>query len=175
MADPVVLPKFELPGDRPHWAIRAAWMTGIVLVLSIIGLAAVIMHRHSLEAQAQIAKIEALARVKAEAEAKAAAVVAAAVAAREAREAALAAQRAAEAVPANTVASGGPGAPSADGTSSAAKAAKASRARHARAAHGAKGSKVASRTGGKTDVKSGSGKSGGSKSDPIDDLLKKMK
>jgi len=178
MGDPLVLPKFELPGDKPHWAVRVAWITGAVLLVSVVGLTAVIMHRRSLEAEAQIAKIEAIARVKAEAQAKVDAAIAAANAAREQRElaaaAALAQKRAAaQAVAANTVgtSTGDPNAPS-DGKGDKA----ASKGHRSHAGHGSKGTKVASKPGGKVDSgKSSSGKSAANKPDPIDEMLKKMK
>src|SRR3569623_1738832 len=77
MSDPVVLPKFELPGEKPHWAVRAAWSSTAVLVVAIVGLVGILMHRHTLEVEAHVKREEALARVKAEAAAKVAAAAAA--------------------------------------------------------------------------------------------------
>ena len=92
MGQQVILPKFELPGDKPHWAVRAAWIAGGLLLISVIGLGAAVMHRNSVETQAHLAKAEALARIKSEAEAK---VAAAAAAARASKEAEIAAKAAA--------------------------------------------------------------------------------
>src|SRR3569832_2275083 len=88
MSDPVVLPKFELPGEKPHWAVRAAWISTAVLVVAIVGLVGILMHRHTLEVEAHVKREEAIARVKAEADAKVAAAAAAAKAIREAEIAA---------------------------------------------------------------------------------------
>jgi len=172
MGEPVVLPKFQLHGDKPHWAVRAAWISGGVLLLSIGGLVAVIMHRHTLEVEAHVAKEEAIARLKSEAESRVAAAAAAAKAAKEAeladkRATALAAAEAAKAArdasSGTTSGSDGPTGP------------KTTRRSHS--GHGGKSSKLGAKTGisGKTDSSSRSSGSGKPKSDPIDDLLKKMK
>lgn len=168
MGQPVVLPKFELQGDKPHWAIRAAWVAGGVLLFSIVGLAAVIMHHRTLETQAHIAKAEAIARVKAEAEAKIAAAAAAAAALRAEKELARSAKLAAQSVPATTV----PAAGSTEDTPSGPKPSKSARSHHGRFSHGGKGAKLFPKVGGKSD----SGRPAPSgKPDPIDELLKKMK
>ena len=174
MSDPVVLPKFELPGDKPHWAVRAAWISAVVLLLSIVGLGAIIMHRRTLEVQTHLAKQEALARVKADAEAK---VAAAAAAAKAAKEAELADKHAAEAAAAAAKAAA---AQEGGGVDASAKVAgkSAPHAHRSHAGHGSHGDKNGKLTGGKVAGKDSSGNKGGGKgpkSDPIDDLLKKMK
>ena len=166
MGQPVVLPKFDLPGDKPHWAVRAAWVVGGLLLVSVIGLSAVIMHHRTLETQAQLAKAEAIAKIKAEAEAK---VAAAAAAARAAKEVELAAKLAAQPVPATTVpAVATTGTGDVGGAASASKASRAHRAHASRA----KGGKTSSKASAKSD--SGRGSSSG-KPDAIDELLRKMK
>ena len=168
MGEPVVLPKFELPGNRPHWAIRAAWMAGGLLLLSVIGLVVVIMHHRTLETQAHIAKAEALARVRAEAEARVAAAAAAATAARAEREAAHAAKLADQSVPATTVPSTG----TVGDVPGTVRPAKVGHGHRAHPSRGSKNGKMAAKSGGKTD--SGRPPSSG-KPDAIDELLKKMK
>ena len=174
MGEPVVLPKFQLHGDKPHWAVRAAWISGGVLLLSIAGLVAVMMHRHTLEVEAHVAKQEALARVKAEAESR---VAAAAAAAKAAKEAELADKRA-TALAAAEAAKAAHDAPSGNGDDADAKGGKGAKTSHrSHSGHGGKASKVAAKTGNSSKSDS-SGKPSGSgkpKSDPIDDLLKKMK
>lgn len=170
MGEPVVLPKFQLHGDKPHWAVRAAWISGGVLLLSVAGLVAVIMHRHTLEVEAHVAKQEAIARVKAEAESR---VAAAAAAAKAAKEAELADKRAALA--AAEAAKAAQNAPAGAADDAAAKGAKTSHRSHS--GHGGKASKLAAKSGGavKADSSTKPSGSGKPKSDPIDDLLKKMK
>jgi len=182
MSDPVVLPKFELPGEKPHWAVRAAWITTAVLVVAIAGLVGILMHRHSLEVEAHVRREEAIARVKAEADAKVAAAAAAAKAAKEAeladkhaREAAAAAAKAAALAAKSSEATDGDADPDTK-----AKGTKTSGHR-SHSGHGGKGSKTAAKTAGSKDsgggVKDNSSslkpKSG--KPDPIDDMLRKMK
>jgi hypothetical protein len=165
MGQPVVLPKFELPGDRPHWAVRAAWITGGLLLLSVVGLGVAIVHHRNLETEAHIAKAEAIAKVKAEAEAKVAAIAATAKAQREAE---LEAKRAAQTVPATTVATS----EMAGNDSGAQKSsAKSNHSHKAKSSHGTKTSKTASKGGAKTETKAISGRSDAA----IDELLKKMK
>ncbi|MEP6655136.1 MAG: hypothetical protein ABJA82_17360 [Myxococcales bacterium] len=170
MGQPVVLPKFELQEDRPHWAIRAAWITGGLLLVSVLGLAAVIVHHRNLETQAQIARVEAIARVKAEADAKVAAIAAAAKAQKEAE---LAAKVAARSIPATTV----PGAATAGSGSSGdkAKAATGSTARRGHSSHSAKAFKSKSGPGGLAGFKSDKKPAASNKPDAIDELLRKMK
>ena len=60
MGDPILLPKFELPGDKTHWAVRLAVISGITLLVAVGGLGAVIMHRHKLEVEAHVAREEAI-------------------------------------------------------------------------------------------------------------------
>ena len=162
MGQPVVLPKFELSGDRPHWAVRAAWITGGLLLVSVLALGAVIVHHRNLETQAQLAKVEAIARVKAEAEAKVAAVAAAA---KVQKEAELAAKLAAQGLPADTLV----GAASTGDSGTSDRAGKASQARRAHASRSGKSFRSA-KTAGKSPSKSAS-----SKPDAIDELLRKMK
>jgi hypothetical protein len=186
MSEPVVLPKFELPGEKPHWAVRAAWISTAVLVVAIGGLVGILMHRHSLEIEAHVRREEAIARVKAEADAKVAAAAAAAKAVKEAeladqhaREAAAAAAKAA----ALAAKAGETADTDGDGVAKARGAKSSSHRSHS--GHGGKGSKSAVKTaGGASSKDSGGGgvkdnssslkpKSG--KPDPIDDMLRKMK
>jgi hypothetical protein len=178
MAEPVVLPKFELPGDKPHWAMRLAWVTGGALLVSVLALGGVILHHRSLEARVELARAEAIAKVKAEAEAKAKAKIDAAAAAvaavRAAKEAELAAARqkqADRAVPANTLASvaqteDGPG------------ARPGGRSRRGHGLHGARALRLADKSTAKA-VEDPSGpkasRANAAKNDVIDDLLAKMK
>jgi hypothetical protein len=173
MGQPVLLPKFELPGDKPHWAIRAAWITGGLLLVSIIALGAVISHHRNLETQADIARSEALARVKAEADAKVAAIAAVAKAQREAElEAKVAARLAAQAIPATTVSSTSDGS---DPSNLVPKPTKAGHSRRAHFSHGAKAMNTHSTgTGIMTASKSNGSRSASNKPDAIDELLRKM-
>jgi len=182
MSDPVVLPKFELPGEKTHWAVRAAWISTGVLVVAIVGLGGVIMHRRTLEVEAHVKREEAIARVKAEADAK---VAAAAAAAKAVREAELADKRAKEAeaaaAKAAALAAASPDS-SATGGEADAKAKAAKSAHRSHSGHGGKSSKTAAKAsppkdsgGGALKDNSTSLKAKGSKSDPIDDMLKKMK
>lgn len=171
MGDPLILPKFELHGDKPHWAVRVAWIAGVALLVAIVGLTWVIMHHRTLEMEARVAQQEAIARVKAEAEAKVAAAVAVAKANREAEQAEK--RAAAEKALAEKTAKANAAAQVAtDGSDASAKASKASRRSHS--GHGGKSSKVVGKSGAK-DTSSGKSSGGKPKSDPIDDLLKKMK
>lgn len=185
MSDPVLLPKFELPGEKPHWAVRAAWISTVVLVVAIGGLVAILMHRHSLEVEAHVRREEAIARVKAEADAKVAAAAAAAKAAKEAeladrhaREAEAAAAKAAAlaAKAGETADSGSAGDAKAKGTKSS--------GHRSHSGHGGKGSKSAVKASGAASSKDGGGgvkdnssslKPKNGKPDPIDDMLRKMK
>lgn len=166
MAQPVVLPKFELPGDKPHWAVRLAWGTGAVLLVSVLGLGAVMVHRHGLESQVEAAKAEAVAQTKAEAERK---IAAAATALRMAREAELATKQAARTVAANTVPS--------VAESQETKAPRASHGHRGKTGASSHGAKVVSSPSAPSDTivdKSGP-KSGGKRADVIDELMAKMK
>src|SRR5438105_12030650 len=60
MGEPILLPKFELPGDKTHWAVRLAVISGITLLAAVVCLGAVIMHRHKLEVDAHVAREEAI-------------------------------------------------------------------------------------------------------------------
>ncbi len=169
MAEPVVLPKFEIQGDKPHWAVRAAWVTGGLFLFSVIGLGAVIAHHRNLETQAIIARAEAVARVKAEADAKIAAIAAAAKAQKDAELAARSAARlSAQSMPTTTVPSAGE---EADPTSGVPGAIRTHHSRRLHYSHG--GGKV---NGGHTmsTPKTG-GKAAANKPDAIDELLRKMK
>lgn len=177
MGQPMVLPKFELPGDKPHWAVRAAWISGGLLLASGIGLGAVIVHHRNLENQVEVAKAEAIAKVKAEAEAKIAAKVAAekaAVAEEKARkEGELSAKLAARSLPATTV----PGVGAGSEASAAMRAGKSSSARRGQSSRG-KSKKALFRPGdsmAKNDGKKVDSKPASNKPDPIDELLRKMK
>lgn len=171
MGQPVVLPKFELQGDRPHWAVRAAWITGGLLMAAVVALGGVIMHHRSLETQAQLARVEAIARVKAEADAKVAAIAAVAKAQKEAE---LAAKLAAQAIPATTVSPATAGETTSEPAAGAKTGAKSGHARRGHAVHaGGKGTKMASKSASKSGGK-GEGKAS-NKPDAIDELLKKMK
>jgi hypothetical protein len=176
MGQPVVLPKFELPGDKPHWAVRLAWVTGAALLVSVLVLGGVILHHRSLEAKVELARQEVMAKAKAEAQAKLDAIAAAVAAARAAKEAEIAAakqKQAERAVPANTVASvaesdiGG-------------AARSGGHARHGHAGHGPKGLHVAAADKAapvKSDDPTGkkAARANSAKNDVIDDLLAKMK
>lgn len=171
MGQPVVIPKFELPEDRSHWAVRAAWITGGLLLVSVLGLAAVIVHHRNLENQVQIAKAEAIARVKAEAEAQVAAIAAAAKAQKEAE---LAAKVAARSIPATTL----PGATTAgSGGNSGDKANAATGSTQARRhySRSAKTFKSKSGPGGVAGFRSDKKPAASNKPDAIDELLRKMK
>ena len=182
MSDPVVLPKFELPGEKPHWAVRAAWISTAVLVVAIVGLVGILMHRHTLEVEAHVKREEAIARVKAEADAKVAAAAAAAKAIREAELADKRAQEAAAAA-AKAAALAAKAGEAPDGDAAiAAKAGKTSTHR-SHSGHGGKGSKTAAKaspSSGKDSTpaikdNSSSLKPKNGKPDPIDDMLRKMK
>jgi hypothetical protein len=183
MSDPVVLPKFELPGEKPHWAIRAAWVSTAVLVVAIVGLVGVLMHRRTLEVEAHVKREEAIARVRAEADEK---VAIAAASARAVREAELADKHATEAAAAAAkaaalAAAGDATDDSADGKPKAVKAG----GHRSHSGHGGKGSKTAAKSslsasskdsaGGGVRDNSSSLKPKNGKPDPIDDMLKKMK
>jgi hypothetical protein len=172
MGQPVVLPKFELSGDKPHWAIVAAWIVGGLLLLSIVGLGAVIVHHRNLVMQAHIARVEAVAKVKAEAEVKAAAVAAAVKAQREAE---LAAKMAARAVPATTVPATAGGVPAADASTPVAVKGAPNRPSHASRGKVAHGSKATKTPWPKASSSSKSEPRSSSKPDAIDELLRKMK
>jgi hypothetical protein len=185
MGDPVVLPKFELPGDKPHWGVRVAWITGGLLLLSVVGLGAVIMHHRNLETQARVAKIEAIEKLKAEHEAKIAAALAAQAAAKARKEAEIAAKLAAQTMPATTMQSAG----EPEDLSTPGKPGKRGHGHRSHTAHVTKGTPTAPRPGTKLDGRSAGsksesvddmlrkkpGRSASSKADPIDELLKKMK
>ena len=170
MGQPVVLPKFELAGDKPHWSVRLAWGTGAVLLASMLGLGAVIIHRQGLERDLQTAK--------AEADRKVAAVIATE---RAAREADLAAKQAARTVAANTVTA----AAESDEARSAKAMTKASTQASSRGSHSRHGrANLAARaaSSGKPTAAPSEGivdksgpKSGGKRADVIDELMAKMK
>jgi len=184
MSDPVVLPKFELPGEKPHWAVRAAWISTAVLVVAIVGLVGILMHRHTLEVEAHVRREEAIARVKAEADAKVAAAAAAAKAAKEAELADKHAQEAAAAAAKAAALAAKAGEPAETDADGKAKSGKTTSHR-SHSGHGGKSSKTAAKASGSTASKDSGGggvkdnssslkpKSG--KPDPIDDMLRKMK
>ena len=43
MGEPVVLPKFELHGDKPHWAVKLAWISGVLLIVAVVCLGALVI------------------------------------------------------------------------------------------------------------------------------------
>jgi hypothetical protein len=159
MGQPVALPKFELPGDKPHWAVRAAWIVGGLLLLSIGALTGAVLYHKSAQTNADLAKAEAIERIKAEADAKVAAVAAAAKATKEAELAAKAAAKQA-ALATNTV-----GARAGDDDETGGPAAKVKKRRAGRTV-GA----------GRTLAKGGAAAApkGPKKPDAIDELLSKM-
>jgi hypothetical protein len=75
MSEKVVLPKFDLPGQGPHPAIKALWIVGGLLGLSMLGLGGALWHHQSQQVAAEEA-------VKAAADARTAEAVAAADAAK---------------------------------------------------------------------------------------------
>jgi len=188
MGQPMVLPKFEPQGDRPHWVLRAAWVAGGLLLLSIIGLAGVLMHHRTLETRAYVANADVIARAKVEAEAKIAA-AAAAVPGIRAERRARAAMLAAQSVPATTAPATGtmdaaPSGPKATvsattvlatGTTHAApsgpKPTVAVHHHHARSSHGGKGRKISSKA---VETSASRMPPSSTKTDAIDDLLKRM-
>jgi len=178
MAEPVVLPKFELPGDKPHWAMRLAWVTGGALLVSVLVLGGVILRHRALEARVEQARADAIAKVAAEAEARveakrsaAAAAVAAARAAKEAELAAARQKQADRAVPANTLASVGQ-------TEDGAGARPSGRSHRGHGLHGARAVRLADKSTAKpSEEPSGqkASRANAAKNDVIDDLLAKMK
>lgn len=180
MGQPVVLPKFEFPDDKPHWAVRLGVATGVALVVSVLALGGVILHHRSLEAKVEQARLDAIAKVKAEAEAKAQAkadAIAAAVAAvRAAKEAELAAAKQKQtAVPANTLGS----VAESDGGGSVGSPRASGHSRHGHSGHGGKLhlAAVDKPAAAKTDDSGGkkAARANSAKNDVIDDLLAKMK
>ena len=53
MSDKVVLPKFDLPGDRTPAAIKVVWAVGGVLLLCFVGLGLLVMNRHQQQLAAE--------------------------------------------------------------------------------------------------------------------------
>ena len=100
MGERLILPKFDLPRKKVHWAVRAAWAAAGLLLVSVIGLGVVVVRHRALEARAELARDQLLAKINSDAEAKAAAEAAAAHAA---MEAARGAELDTEVVPATTV------------------------------------------------------------------------
>ena len=176
MGQPVVLPKFELPGDKPHWAVRAAWIVGGLLLVSIICLGAVIVHHRNAQTDAILAKEEARVRAKADADAKVAAIAAAAKAVKEAEIAAKVAQAKAAA---DAKAAAHAARAEAAGAEAAGDGTKSTRSGHRSRAGKAKVSVKAGGAAGPASTTAMKDKStGGTKSnkpDAIDELLKKMK
>jgi hypothetical protein len=52
MSEKVVLPKFRLPGRRPHWMVMVLWGVGALVVVQVAVLAALALQRHPDEAAA---------------------------------------------------------------------------------------------------------------------------
>jgi hypothetical protein len=80
MSEKVVLPKFDLPGSGPHPAVRALWIVGGLLAVSMLVLGGAMWRHHAAEeaaaqeakakiaqqaAEAQAAKAKALAKAEA--------------------------------------------------------------------------------------------------------------
>jgi hypothetical protein len=53
MSEKVVLPKFDLPGQGPHPAVRAVWIVGGLLGLSMVVLGGAMWRHHSLQVAAE--------------------------------------------------------------------------------------------------------------------------
>jgi len=53
MSNKVVLPKFDLPGDRTPAAIKVVWAVGGVLLLCFVGLGLLVMNRHQQQLAAE--------------------------------------------------------------------------------------------------------------------------
>ena len=166
MSEKVVLPKFDLPGDRMHPAMKAFFAVCGLMVAAMLVLGGALWHRRSLQLAAE-ARQEALiaarmaeANAAAEAaKARAAEAAARAAAAQAAAQARLAARTGAASAPAAVPAAGGDGKPSALG-------------RHHTHHRGAAGKTVA-----KADDKKSTAKTAGEKRDDaaIDKLLASFK
>jgi hypothetical protein len=163
MSEKVVLPKFDLPGKQIHPAVKLLWSVGALLLISMVGLGAVLWRHHAQEVaeenrkQAEIAAKLAQANAEAEAakarQAEAAAAVALAKAKAEAEIAAKKAEKAAAAA--------GAGQPTTVA------------GRHHGAHHGAgkKDSKNTLAKGGADEKPKAGAKSGGKKGDDVVDKL----
>jgi hypothetical protein len=93
MSEKVVLPKFDLPGDRPHPALRMLWIVGGLLGVSILALGGAMWRHHALETAAEARAQAAVAARAAEAAAAIEAARVRATAAAEAKAAAAAAAK----------------------------------------------------------------------------------
>jgi hypothetical protein len=161
MSEKVVLPKFDLPGQGPHPAVRAVWITGGMLALAMLILGGAMWRHHSLQVAAE-ARAQALIAARA---AEAAAAVEEAKARAAEAAAKIAAAKAAAAHPVAVA----PAKAVTDGEPTALPAAH----RHARHHATGKGGKALA----KSDPKSGGARPSGSKRDDaaIDKLLASFK
>jgi hypothetical protein len=65
MGAKVILPNFTLPGQGPHPAVRALWVSGGLLVVATLVLGAAVWHRHTINrVVAAVASAKALAPVE---------------------------------------------------------------------------------------------------------------
>ena len=78
MSEKVVLPKFDIPGQGPHPAVKALIGVGILFVVAVLGLGGALWRHHSQQVAAEEHAQAVLAARAAEAVAKAAAAKAAA-------------------------------------------------------------------------------------------------
>ncbi len=67
MSEKVVLPKFDLPGQGPHPAIKALWIVGGLLAVAVLGLSGALWHHHSQQIAAVQEALEAKAAIAARA------------------------------------------------------------------------------------------------------------
>ena len=71
MSDKVVLPKFDLPGDRTHPAVKVLWAAVSVFLLCLLALGGALWHQHSLQLAAEKRQSDLVAARTAEANAAA--------------------------------------------------------------------------------------------------------
>jgi len=102
MAQPVVLPKLEVPRPKVHWSFRVLWIAGGLLAVSVLILGGAMYRVHLVHAEAERVRDEKIAREKADAEAKIR--EAQVAAAKAAAEKAMAEAKAAEAAAAKSLA-----------------------------------------------------------------------
>jgi pyruvate/2-oxoglutarate dehydrogenase complex dihydrolipoamide acyltransferase (E2) component len=171
MSDKVVLPKFDLPGDRTHPAVKVLWAAVSVFLLCLLALGGALWHQHSLQLAAEKRQSDLVAARTAEANAAAEAAkarVAEAAAKVAAAEQAKAAEKAEKLAAKNAVASAG----TADGG-------KAGSGHHGARHHGSTkgGSKALAKATTADDKKGAAKQPAGSKRDDaaIDKLLASFK
>ena len=63
MSTKVILPNFTLPGDGPHPAVRALWVSGGLLVIATVILGAAVWHKQSVNAAVVAATAKATAEL----------------------------------------------------------------------------------------------------------------